>query len=882
MIVNPRIKYFIHLILFPIIEKIENKFYEKWYINIFEIINDLDNKKLQYNDKYIFSEKNEQEKINKEFNDKYLSGLSKDDLQNLYEKENDLFIKEYIKKQINLYQIKSNLYSNSKLRDEIKKSKDSHKIFLFYKHIFLSIKRVIDYIIICLNEKIHLIPSSLKIICKMIKILVNKKYHNCTKLIENLYIGKFFFKFLICESLESIDYNCLIGSFIISKQTQQNFKEIILILKQLFSFEFFDSEKNFSYIPFNSYFLKDILPYISTLFTELTNIKFSPFLEKINQNQNIYYYDFFKEKKNELIQVVSYCFNLNELIILFSQANNLNIEFDEILDENVKEKILKQRNKKATLIRFKNYIPGINEIISAGEKDNKVFYFLLPFLNFNEEFLLYKTIEENICYTIKEYALVNNKDELLKNNLIKIDNFLIKLLFTYGILNQRDFSEIASKDLIVLLNELIKILKTGRLNFNSSVPPEWYGKSLINLLVNLPEKYKKNNYDEILSLLKINIQESINFLDPKKFVPIYEKFKYINERKELLTYIEQSLLEVEQNKKLKHFFENMKLNNILTLNKTSVNGNSTFKIKSISHLIEIFPNVTTKERNGKNKSLDNQKDDLIPQFIQNFFKIIKDKLNESQIIKENDFKSKYEDYELKKSDLDLKKKDICLLYDGFYQYLKEYLSLNFSICEKDNSSNYDIKFYLKIFKKKLNDLLLSKVENYIMSKLYLRIFPIESSHQDIKLYKQIIKFLWIEPKHLIYEKEIIETNFFEEIISLIHNLDNLNSPNSKLIQLSIIFHAIEKFIIFSLNNNNKIISNQIIPIFVYCLIKSKPKKLWTNFTYIKYYKEEVINNQIFIQFQVSITMLENLTYENLFNISLEEYEDNCRRTLSKK
>ena len=41
------------------------------------------------------------------------------------------------------------------------------------------------------------------------------------------------------------------------------------------------------------------------------------------------------------------------------------------------------------------------------------------------------------------------------------------------------------------------------------------------------------------------------------------------------------------------------MNNILTLNKTSVNGNSTFKIKSISNLIEIFPNVTTKEKNGK-------------------------------------------------------------------------------------------------------------------------------------------------------------------------------------------------------------------------------------------------------------------------------------------
>ena len=40
--------------------------------------------------------------------------------------------------------------------------------------------------------------------------------------------------------------------------------------------------------------------------------------------------------------------------------------------------------------------------------------------------------------------------------------------------------------------------------------------------------------------------------------------------------------------------------------------------------------------------------------------------------------------------------------------------------------------------------------------------------------------------------------------------------------------------------------------------KSKAKQLWTNLTYINYYKENVINQQIFIQFQVSLTMLENL------------------------
>ena len=40
LIVNPRIKYFFHLILTPIINKIENRFYEKCFINIFDIIDD--------------------------------------------------------------------------------------------------------------------------------------------------------------------------------------------------------------------------------------------------------------------------------------------------------------------------------------------------------------------------------------------------------------------------------------------------------------------------------------------------------------------------------------------------------------------------------------------------------------------------------------------------------------------------------------------------------------------------------------------------------------------------------------------------------------------------------------------------------------------------
>ena len=80
---NPKIKYFFHLILSPIVENIENKNYDKWILNINEIINDLNKNLNEYEAKGIFSEKNNQEEKNKEFNEKYFSDVTKNYLEDL-------------------------------------------------------------------------------------------------------------------------------------------------------------------------------------------------------------------------------------------------------------------------------------------------------------------------------------------------------------------------------------------------------------------------------------------------------------------------------------------------------------------------------------------------------------------------------------------------------------------------------------------------------------------------------------------------------------------------------------------------------------------------------------------------------------------------------
>ena len=877
LIKNPEIKFFFNNLLTPIVEEIEENSCEKWFLSISEIKLDLDENKNLYISKGIIHNELKDNNTKNEF-EKYIFNISKSDLEALLNKTEDDFIKEYIQKQINLFEKDETLYSNNNFMEDITKQKMKDEIFLLYNQIFLIIIKVINYILDHLIEKMNLIPNILKNICKIIEILVLKKYNNSIYY-RNLFIGKFFFNFIFCQFLESLDYDCLINTCIITNTTQENFIQVIKIIKKLFSLEFFNSKLNSSLIPFNNYFLNEALPKISEFFNEITKIKLSPFLEKIINNKNVFNFDFFLENPNELINQIQYCFNLYELNTLIEIVNNnikiiIESDFKEEFDEEKKEIINKGRNLfKATIRRISYYTKEVGDLIANQEKKNKIFYFLLTNLFFNEDFSKYEKIKESICFTKKELETVNSEEDLLNNNLIKIDNFLVKLLFSYGTLNERDFSEVESKNLIEILNELIKILKTGRINFNSPVPPEWYGKSLVNLLNNLPEKYKKNNCDEILTLLKNDIQKSIDSLDPKVYSGIYEKLKNTSQIKILLTYVENNLIDIEQNKKIICFCDKQELNTNLTLKKNANRKKATYKFKTISNLIDNFPNMSMKDKNGD--CLKNQKNDLIPEFLLNCLKIISEKSR--ILLNEYNYSEMYADYENKKSELENKNRSICLDYDGFFPYLNENMKLFYSIFNSENTEENRIEDLLNQFKPHLTELLSNKIDDFIMNKLHFKIFPIEPLPKDITLYNKLLELNWIEPKNII-QKDIINYTFFSEPISLIQKFEKSKSPISKMKMLQKTFQSIQNIIKFNLKELY-LGTNQIIPIFVYILIKAKPKRLWSNLKYIQLYLGYKIDQQIFFQFQVAITMIETMDHNRLINVSQEEFENNCKNSL---
>ena len=80
-----------------------------------------------------------------------------------------------------------------------------------YKQNFIFIKNLIDSLLQELIDKIHIIPYSLKCICKIIYVLISKKFPNLPKFYRNAFIGKFVFDKCIFPILSLDSKNAIIN-----------------------------------------------------------------------------------------------------------------------------------------------------------------------------------------------------------------------------------------------------------------------------------------------------------------------------------------------------------------------------------------------------------------------------------------------------------------------------------------------------------------------------------------------------------------------------------------------------------------------------------------------------------------------------------------------
>ena len=873
------VKSYFNMLLKNIIEKMENK-NKQWNFTVYKIAEYVSMKKKK--EKEMKEKKTKNKTNNNYLNDSSLDfSILKSNNKEQQEEENffyvtyisDLKIKDlkekmknlnedmkiYIQKQIDESENNEDIYSNSRFLESVYNSSDPNEVLNYYQKDFMNCIEIIKDIFNSLNQYIHLVPFSVKCICKIISILIKRKFKNISKIEINAFIGKFFFEKLFNPIIRRPDYNALITSFIISKQTRNNINYICEIIKYLFSGKFIRAIKDSNYTPFNYFFLYDSMPLAIEFFDKIINVNLPPYIDKLinDPDNDNYNYNFFEENKNEFALQKSICFSIQDFLCLFNIVKE-NKEFfiQTSTCKDLKEEKLKKNSRRVfgltiDKLSIKVHTDRLKAHLEKEREDNITNFYLKSEIIYNKKFSELINIQQKKTMpslNIPELKELNSEEDIIKNNLIKIENCFSTLLFNYRILNESDFSIGTTENTISILNEILKFLKTGSFVLDNTIPTDWYVHTLLKLLKIIPDKYKENDYELIYENLINNLNDSIKTLDFAELSQIFERLKYTERAFKNLNKNLISINEIETNNIIKNFVENHKLeveikmsfqnrkfeitrsnsNNEdsriyedFSIEDTSKNKKKTNIYRTIFEFTNKFPPFINFQQKQGYDLFEIEQEFHLPEQLENYFKFVKE--------------------EMKKSKL--------------FSHLKE---------QKEFQTIY------------------FNITNYIMIKLYDKIFPSEPDINDIQIYHNSVRLSWIEPYNLIKNNNYSFENFLPETKELILRLDSEKCPLKKIACLNEVSSKISNIIAFN-NGGDFVGVDDTLPIFQFAVIKAQPNKFYSNFKYMSMFLNKEFRSgpkdHLISQMSVIGEFIKAVTYDKLNDVTQEDFKYKCEQAI---
>ena len=742
------------------------------------------------------------------------------------ENKNNLF--EYFNKLANNIKLNNNekLYANNTLMQNLLETDLAAYMLSFYQVNFLEVVSFIEQLIEDLMKNILILPNSIKYICKIISILIKKKFKDISAIDENAFISKFFLEKLLIPIISFPSFNALISDFIISENTIKNIKEINFILKKLFSGKLFqNNDKEGDYTPFNWIFL-DKMENILYFFEKAIKVNLPTFIDncindKLPKN---YLYEYFNENKEQIYTNISICFNYDNLYYLvkgFKKNDTLfnnnipkskklqkslsRLKSDETMNEiktideermnQYKENLNKSKKEKEQQISIDNYYLYNAQIIE--KKYNNLFTIDNKITNF---FIDIKKLEEN-----------RKLDENDKN-IIKLKNYLCNSLGNYRLLNKSDFNIESTTNTIKLLNEIKCYLSLP--NFilgNSNIPSIWYLNSVLDYLNKIPDDYRENDFQKLFNELKQNLKDSINALDFEKLVLFRKKLNFLDKMNNYYDNVKELYNDILINENIKNVVENAFI-------PVEIN----FKYDNKEQLFELNKsNIKEKVFNDKIIIKDSTNNIIIFKTIESFSTYFP-KINKYQLIQGiNPFNI-------------IQKLSINKKINNYFDIIKEKIIQKYFL---------DVNIY--------NSLYDEKIKSYIMNKLYDKIYPQQIEEKDTKIFQKTISLCWVEPK-LFIEKDYIFHIMLPDILNEFKQLNIVKSPHQKVKCIKSIMGLIEKLIKFNEREDKEIGAEDIGPVLNYIFIKVHPIGVLTDLEYIKLFYE---NNG---KYEICITNFENI------------------------
>ena len=164
----------------------------------------------------------------------------------------------------------------------------------YYNNSFKQVTDIIDMLFDNLLKNSDILPYSIKCICKIILILINKRFPEAIKVDKNKLLVNFFFHILFFPILMNPSLEILINEVIITNSTIEKLQFILLtILNNITLGKLF--EQNI-FTPFNWYIVEK-MPKLIKFLDNICQVTLPPFVEKLINDElpENYEYDYFKE-----------------------------------------------------------------------------------------------------------------------------------------------------------------------------------------------------------------------------------------------------------------------------------------------------------------------------------------------------------------------------------------------------------------------------------------------------------------------------------------------------------------------------------------------------------------------------------------------------------
>ena len=857
-----------------------------------------------------------------EYNEEYEKMISLDYLDEKKYKQNDETLKEFYSYLIEQIPNDPDVFSNKGFLEVIKEKEFKgyqRDIIEKYKYNFLFIKDKIDFFLQSLIDKIGTVPYTIRCICKIISLLMNKSFPLLFKYLRNCFIGKLIFDKCIFPVL-SLENKYIIENKLLSVNTKKCLNVIISVLSKaskcsLFNYNI-DTEKTI----FNHYLI-EIIPLLNKFYDKLIDIELPKTLDdlvtktklktetenkiynfrqkKINNlspegesslpsqnipsNENILLYDYFNEHSDEILHLQSICFSLNDVLYILNLLNRdlkpynnlpknefFKRTYDLIKSSAYKldREISKDPDKKKFFVIFQDEKNTQLEQLLKQKKKN-----ISTFTSENQDTeIIGKRFKFCIKTVLKGLNLLNNKDYPYLNMASSSSKFFTSLKYTLD--DFGEFSEVKNK-----------------------IPLKWYGQYICNSKELLDEEYKKDDYLKLYEEIYNDELNSLNELKNFSSTIIARDGMNIRCAEKIL---EKSIMDLEHIAQAKEF---IKIEKFVDSEIIEVCVQTGDPIDNLSKEIQIKLKSSIKKKLKKEK--DNKKETLneIPIVIEDgktcihkeVIKINNTKEKEIETNKKipthaysiKSFIKKFSENPWKTDDKNqfegLKKPYMFVLEDinngtrknKIFETLKMYMNIVKNYI-KNPIINKDL--FSKISDFECNKIA-EKIEDHIMRQLYIYVFPKDILQQDKDFFEQTLKLEWVKPEHLDIKK--IYINQLKNAVRYIRKIEEAKSLQDKLLCIKNASNTMNNTIKFSSEKHADAGQDELTPIFQYIIIKSQPKRMISNINYIKCFldEEDLTGEEGFFltQMESAVCFINGVTYEKL-KITETEFESNVKKS----